>query len=59
MVPTPSVAITELTRNLVTMRPLTTPMTAPSSSTTAIATTTGSFDWTMSPVTSTPCRLAA
>ena len=43
MVPTPRVAITELTLSLVTISPLTTPMSAPSASTNRIATGTGSF----------------
>ena len=59
MVPTPSVAITEFTLSLVTMRPLTTPISAPSPSTIAIASAIGSLVCTIRPVTSTPCRLAA
>ena len=59
MVPTPSVAITELTLSLVTMSPLTTPIAAPRAITIRIARGMGSWFWTIRPVTNTPCRLAA
>ena len=59
IVPMPSVAITELTRILVTMRPLSRPISAPTPITTTIATGIGRPLWTMRPVTSTPSRLAA
>ena len=59
MVPTPSVAITELTRILVTMKPLMTPITAPSATTIAIASGIGSLSWTIRPVTRMPWKLAA
>ncbi len=59
MVPTPRVAITELTRILVTIRPLTRPISAPAASTIVMATGIGSWLLTMRPVTRMPCRLAA
>lgn len=59
MVPTPSVAITELTFILVTMKPLTRPISAPRASTMKMARGIGSLSWTMKPVTRMPCRLAA
>ena len=59
MVPTPKVAITELTRILVTMNPFTSPISAPASRISATETEIGRPLRTMRPVTSTPCRLAA
>ena len=55
----PSVAITELTRILVTISPLTRPISAPAASTIRIASGIGSLLLTISPVTRMPCRLAA
>ena len=59
IVPTPSVAMTELTLSFVTMTPLTNPINAPSARTITMAIGMGSLLCTTKPVTRTPCRLAA